>query len=74
MTRILETGRLLVWERDSTIDDGVGEAVIGGYLDEGDMPPWDTWIAYVDGAGRKPTAGYLVSWVPGPFVAAVAEQ
>jgi hypothetical protein len=72
ITPILETGRLLVWERDSTIDDGVGEAVTGGYLDESDMPPWDTWIAYVDGAERAP-ARYLVSWVPGPFVTAVAE-
>jgi len=35
---------------------------------ESDMPPWDTWVAYVD---PHPKAGYLVSWVPEPFVATV---
>ena len=65
---LLATGRLLVWERDTTVDDGVGQAETKGYLDESDMPPWDTWVAYVD---PHPEAGYLVSWVPEPFVAAV---
>ncbi len=65
---VLTTGRLLVWARDSTIDDGVGQAETKGYLDESDMPPWDTWVAYVD---PHPEAGYLVSWVPEPFVATV---
>jgi hypothetical protein len=68
---ILGTGRLLVWERDTTIDDGAGQAMTHGYLDESDMPPWDTWIAYVDGAADS--AGYLVSWVPDPFVTSVDE-
>jgi len=68
---MLEAGRLLVWERDSTVDDGVGQTVTSGYLDESDMPPWDTWVAYVDSeVGR---CGYLVSWVPEPFVAPVAQ-
>lgn len=58
-------GRLLVWERDTTIDDGAGEAETAGYLDESDMPPWDTWVAYVD---PHPRAGYLVTWVPALFV------
>jgi hypothetical protein len=68
---MLEAGRLLVWERDSTVDDGVGQAVTKGYLDESDMPPWDTWVAYVD--SEVGPCGYLVSWVPEPFVAPVAQ-
>jgi hypothetical protein len=66
---LVHAGRLLVWERDTTIDDGAGEAETKGYLDESDMPPWDTWVAYVD---PHPHAGYLVSWVPAPFVEPVA--
>jgi hypothetical protein len=67
---LLHAGRLLVWERDTTIDDGAGEAETKGYLDESDMPPWDTWLAYVD---PGPHAGYLVSWVPAPFIEPVAQ-
>jgi hypothetical protein len=62
---LVHTGRLLVWERDTTVDDGAGQAETNGYLDESDMPPWDTWVAYVD---PHPQAGYLVSWVPAPFL------
>jgi hypothetical protein len=61
-------GKLLVWHRDDTIDDGAGERETSGYLDESDMPPWDTWVAYVD---AEACSGYLVSWVPPAFVPAV---
>jgi hypothetical protein len=62
-------GRLLVWHRDDTVDDGAGEAETGGYLDESDMPPWDTWVAYVD---SEACSGYLVSLVPAEFIEAVS--
>jgi hypothetical protein len=39
--------RLLVWQRDLTVDDRVGEWCTDGYLDPSDMPPWDSWIAYI---------------------------
>jgi hypothetical protein len=65
---LLAAGRLLVWQRDDTIDDGAGEAETGGYLDESDMPPWDTWVAYVDVESCSP---YLVSWVPRQFLACI---
>jgi hypothetical protein len=74
MPAALGGGRLLVWERDSTIDDGVGEVATQGYLDASDMPPWDTWVTYVtpsDDAAVQ--AGYLVSWVPPMFVPSVGE-
>jgi hypothetical protein len=65
-------GRLLVWERDLTIDDGLGETLTKGYLDTSDMPPWDTWVAYVSpGDDGRAQTGYLVSWVPSVFVASV---
>ena len=46
MPPALGYGKLLVWERDLTIDDGLGESLTKGYLDISDMPPWDTWVAY----------------------------
>src|SRR5262249_55244756 len=65
-------GRFLVWYRDLTVDDGVGAIVTNGYLDESDMPPWDTWICYVDQTtDAKAAAGYLLSWVPSEFVTSV---
>ncbi len=67
-------GRLLVWYRDLTIDDGVGESYTTGYLDESDMPPWDTWVTYVSADDdAEAAAGYLVSWVPPQFVKAVQQ-
>jgi hypothetical protein len=74
MPAALGYGRLLVWERDSTVDDGVGEFVTKGYLDASDMPPWDTWVTYVspvDDATAQ--TGYLLSWVPPAFVPSVAD-
>lgn len=55
--------------------------VTGGYLDELDVPPWDTWVAEVQGVqralpptiisyvyGGEPNRGVLVAWVPREFV------
>ena len=67
-------GKLLVWERDLTIDDGLGEFVTKGYLDMSDMPPWDTWVAYVSpDDDEMAKAGYLISFVPSAFVPWVGE-
>lgn len=79
----LPPGRLLAWERDSTVDDGVGESLTGGYLDSSELPPWDTWIAYIEQSpsipqkspyrsGGRNDVSCLVSWVPGAFIDAVA--
>ena len=74
MPAALGNGRLLVWDRDETIDDGVGESLTRGYLDASDMPPWDTWVTYVspDDDGVAQT-GYLLSWVPPEFVPSVTD-
>jgi hypothetical protein len=70
----MANGRLLVWYRDLTVDDGLGESCTQGYLDESDMPPWDTWIYYIRAEDDpKAAAGYLVSWVPPQFVQPVQE-
>ena len=74
MPTALGHGRLLVWERDLTIDDGVGEAVTKGYLNTSDMPPWDTWVSYVSPSDDNTAqTGYLVSWVPPVFIPSVSD-
>lgn len=61
-------GRLLVWDRDATVDDGIGMNLTGEYLDMSDMPPWDTWVAYLTEVQDPATHNLLVSWVPADFV------
>ena len=40
------SGRLLVADPASSDLCGLSVFVSGGYIDEGDVPPWDTWIHY----------------------------
>lgn len=39
----------------------------GGYFDERDTPPWDTWVRYVE----ERDASYLIAWVPREALASV---
>jgi len=39
----------------------------GGYFDDRDTPPWDTWVSYVAAADSS----YLIAWVPREALAAV---
>ena len=72
MPAALGYGRLLVWEHDLTIDDGLGESLTKGYLDASDMPPWDTRVTYVTpGDDATAQTGYLLAWVPPVFVPSV---
>ena len=48
---------------------GLEESETRGYVDINNIPPWDTWIDYIVDA----KANYLLSWVPGPFVALVTD-
>lgn len=57
----LAQGRLLVYLPDQNMSDGMAEAESYGFFDVTNVPPWDTWVAYVE----EPAAyGYLVCWVP----------
>jgi hypothetical protein len=54
-------GRLLVfWPEETLFSDGAAEYSSCGYFDAENTPPWDTWIAFSQGA--------LLSWVPGELV------
>ncbi len=68
----LADGRLLVYDPDDSLFDGVAEEVTRGFFDVDNTPPWDTWLGYVherDEEGWRPFDSYLVSWVPPGFIA-----
>lgn len=65
----LAGGRLLIYEPDMNMAHGLEESETRGYVDIDNIPPWDTWIGYVVEA----KAHYLLSWVPGSFVALVTD-
>jgi hypothetical protein len=66
----LAGGRLLAYEPDVNLADGAAMVATGGYLDVDNVPPWDTWVDYVD---EVDGASYLVSWVPPSFVESVSD-
>jgi hypothetical protein len=80
--RKVHDGRYLVCDPDFTVWDGASEHASRGFFDVGDVPPWDTWLAYVD---EQPNVeadlhakgaywvSYLVCWVPAPLVDLVTQ-
>ena len=61
-------GRLLVYFPDDELADGAAEVQSNGFFDVNNPPPWDTWVAMVEDAGRVEHNPYLVSWVPPEFI------
>jgi hypothetical protein len=74
-------GRLLAFDADGTLSDGVANSESNGFFDDDNVPPYDTWLWFVyDEAYRRRMAGtetserlpafetYLVAWVPPIFV------
>lgn len=55
-------GRVLLCEIDACFFDGVAKEVTGGFFDDGDLPPWDTWLAFRAAFGDR--SSVLLSWVP----------
>ena len=62
-------GRLLAYFPDENLACGVAEAETAGFLTTDNVPPWDTWVAYLHEDDRT---NYLVSWVPGKMIRSVA--
>jgi hypothetical protein len=68
----LAGGRLLAYDPDANLFDGVCEQETGGFFDVDNIPPWDTWVLYLrerdSSAGWRHWDAYLVSWVPPQLV------
>lgn len=60
-------GLLLLYFPAPSHSGGKARAASDGYFDERDVPPWDTWVAYVEEASRS----YLAVWVPPEGLASV---
>ncbi len=64
----LAGGRLVVYDPDQNRFDSMALVESFGYFDWDNLPPWDTWIAYVRDEEREQQglshASYLVAWVP----------
>jgi hypothetical protein len=72
----LAGGRLLLFAPDETLSDGAAEVLSTGFFDADNVPPWDTWVDYIEDAPtteqHATTASYLVCWVP-PFLIEAAD-
>jgi hypothetical protein len=45
--RFLLGGRLLAFDPQNSLDDGLAGEVTQGFFDDCNIPAWDTWISYV---------------------------
>ncbi len=56
----LAGGRMFVCEIDNSVWDGLSAGECGGFVDDCDIPAWDTWIDLRDADGKD----ILLCWVP----------
>lgn len=53
----LAGGRLLLYAPDETLSDGAADVSSGGFFDSDNVPPWDTWVAYIEDIATDPQHG-----------------
>lgn len=58
-------GRLLAFFPDESLACGVANSETQGFFTDDNVPPWDTWMVYLQEGGQT---NYLVSWVPRSLV------
>lgn len=62
-------GRLLVYFPDDDLACGAAEDETYGFFDVNNVPPWDTWVTYIQNAyNGEYNTEYLVAWIPREFV------
>lgn len=63
-----QTGRLLCCDVAASEASGASELASDGYFNEFDLPPWDTWVAWVknDNPAHEDN-GFLLAFVPPSF-------
>jgi len=63
-------GRLMVCFPDACLEDCTAEQVTNGFFDGQDVPPWDTWVAWLPEPSPPMDFGgmFLLAWVPAPFI------
>jgi hypothetical protein len=76
---LLNGGRLLAFTPDGTLQDGAANVGTDGFLDDDNLPPWDTWIWYATNDlvstperwSGTVTDSYLLSWIPDSLIKVV---
>jgi hypothetical protein len=58
-------GRLLMFAPDDSLSDGAAEVNTNGFFDFDNIPPWDTWVAYLY---ESELLNYFVSWIPAQLI------
>jgi len=72
--RDLGGGRLLIYFPEVDLSCGAAEQETEGFFDVHNVPPWDTWVTYLQEHGRNSDSfdsEYLIAWVPPSFVSLV---
>ncbi|MDQ3816423.1 MAG: hypothetical protein M3362_01880 [Acidobacteriota bacterium] len=71
----LAGGRLLIYFPNYDLACGATEQETEGFFDVNNVPPWDTWVAYVQDARSVESydTEYLIAWIPREFVALADE-
>jgi hypothetical protein len=71
----LAGGRLLVYFPNDDLACGAAEQETDGFFDVNNVPPWDTWVAYLRDARNINSydTEYLIAWIPRDFVALAGE-
>jgi hypothetical protein len=65
----LAGGRLLVYFPNDDLSCGAAEDETDGFFDVNNVPPWDTWVTYIQDARHDEyDSEYLVAWIPREFV------
>jgi hypothetical protein len=59
----------MIYEPDINLAHGLEESETNGYVDIDNIPPWDTWVAYI----YEEKVNYLLSWVPAEFAQLVSD-
>lgn len=62
-------GRLLVFDSQQSLSDGAAAVETGFLFDNDNVPPWDTWLLFVEETSRtqgrwKAFDSYLLCWIP----------
>ena len=68
------SGRILAFDADQSLSDGAAAVATGFLFDSRNVPPWDTWLLFVEETPRTQgrwTAfdSYLLCWIPNELLA-----
>jgi hypothetical protein len=59
-----------VYFPDQDLADGAAEVESRGVLDVNNVPPWDTWVAFIHPDSHSHDS-HLVAWIPPEFISLV---